>query len=156
MVSLRPATRDDDALLHRLHESTRANEFAQLGWSAAQQTLFLKMQRDAQQRGYAQQFPRAQLSIVVHGGEPAGTLYVDRTGEEIRIVDVALLPERRGAGIGAFLIKELQIEAVKAGVPVRLRVAIGNPAQRLYQRLGFVRTGGSEVHDAMEWRPAAS
>jgi ribosomal protein S18 acetylase RimI-like enzyme len=156
MVSLRLATRDDDALVQRVYERTRAHEFTQLGWSAAQQALFLKMQHDAQRRGHAQQFPGARLSIVLHGDEPAGTLYVDRSGEEIRIVDIALLPERRGAGIGAFLIRQLQIEAVNAGVPVRLRVALGNPAQRLYQRLGFVRTGGSEVHDAMEWLPAAT
>jgi ribosomal protein S18 acetylase RimI-like enzyme len=154
MVSLRPATRDDDALVQRVHESTRAGEFAQLGWSAAQQALFLKMQYDAQRRGHAQQFPAARLSIVVHGDEPAGTLYVDRSGEAIHLVDIALLPQRQRAGIGAFLIKELQIEAAKAGVPVRLHVALGNPAQRLYQRLGFVRTGGTEVHDAMEWTPA--
>ena len=155
MVSLRPATRDDDELVHRVYESTRAGEFARLGWSEAQLALFLKMQHDARQRGYAQQFPAAQLSIVIDGGEPAGTLHVERATEAIRLVDIALLPERRGAGIGAYLIKELQVEAARAGVPVRLQVALGNPAQRLYQRLGFVRTGGGEVHEAMEWRPPA-
>jgi ribosomal protein S18 acetylase RimI-like enzyme len=155
MVSLRPATREDDALVHRVYESTRAAEFQRIGWSDAQLALFLKMQHDARQRGYAAQFPAAELSIVVDGEEPAGTLQVERASEAIRLIDIAIFPERRGAGIGAFLIKELQAEAAKAGIPVRLQVALGNPAQRLYQRLGFVRTGGGEVHEAMEWRPPA-
>lgn len=155
MVSLRPATRDDDALVHRVYASTRADELARVGWSEAQLALFLKMQHDAQQRGHAQQFPGAQLSIVNHDGEPAGTLHVERTSEAIRLVDIALLPSFRGAGIGAFLIKELQAEALKAGIPVRLQVALGNRARRLYERLGFVRNGGGEVYEAMEWRSPA-
>ena len=155
MISLRPATRDDDALVHRIYESSRAHAPGQTGWSAAQQDLFLKLQHDAQLRGRAREFPRARLSIVERSGEPAGTLYVDRSDDAICLVDIALLPERRGAGIGAFLIKELQAEAGKVGVPVRLRVASGDLAQKLCERLGFVRTGGGDVHEAMEWRPPA-
>ena len=70
-------------------------------------------------------------------GEPAGRLYVARWKKELRIVDIALLPEHRGRGIGAELLRELLEEADAAGKPVTIHVERENPAMGLYQRLGF-------------------
>ena len=52
-------------------------------------------------------------------------------------MDIALLPEHRGAGIGAQLLRELQEEARSAGKSLTIHVERFNPALRLYERLGF-------------------
>ncbi len=88
-------------------------------------------------------------------GRNAGRLAVNRGTGELRIVDIALLPEHRNAGVGAALLRGICEEAAAAGKPVRLSVLKSNRAQRLYARLGFVKTGETELHLEMEWRDAA-
>ena len=120
------------------------------------QETFLRVQHLAQSRGYQAAHPRAERSIVLASGEPAGRWMVDREGESIVLVDVAFLPEHRGKGLGTALLKRLLAEGGAAGRKVKLQVTRGNPAIRLYQRLGFVRTGGDEIRDSMEWAPLAA
>lgn len=170
-LCLRPEGPSDEAFLLRLFAGTRAAELAFLGppgaapggWTPMQET-FLRIQHLAQTRGYQAAYPNAERSIVLLGGEPAGRWMVDREGESIVLVDVAFLPEHRGKGLGTALLKRLLAEASGAasalgpsaaatGRKVKLHVALGNPAIRLYQRLGFVRTGGDELRDCMEWAP---
>lgn len=136
-VTLRPA-RPDDAFLFALYAGTRADELAAWGWDAAQRDAFLVMQFRAQQRHYEAAWPRAEHRVVCLAGRPIGRLLVAREPDEIRLVDIALLPEHRGAGIGAGLIRGLLAEAARAGLPVRLHAARDSRARRLYERLGFV------------------
>jgi ribosomal protein S18 acetylase RimI-like enzyme len=86
-------------------------------------------------------------------GVPAGRLYVDRRPGDLRIVDVALLPEFRGRGIGEALIRDLQRAAAAEGRIVSIHVELTNPAARLYERLGFVLAEDLGVYRRMEWTP---
>ena len=72
---------------------------------------------------------------------------------EIRMVDIALLPPSRNAGIGTALRRDLLAEAAVAHQPVRLHVEQCNPALRLYERLGFVPIADKGVYLLMEWAP---
>ena len=56
-------------------------------------------------------------------------------------MDIALLPEYRGRGIGTALLEELLVEADATGRRVTIHVERFNPARRLYERLGFVEAG---------------
>ena len=92
-------------------------------------------------------------------GQPAGRLYVSREEDDIRIVDVALLPEYCNRGIGTTLLRGLQSEAAAAGKPLatagrllRIHVERFNPALRLYERLGFHPIADRGVYLFMEWR----
>jgi GNAT superfamily N-acetyltransferase len=53
-------------------------------------------------------------------------------------LSVALLPSYRGRGIGTRLLQHLLARADRRFAKVSLSVTIGNPATRLYERLGFV------------------
>ena len=151
-IRLRPVGPDDEEFLCRVYASTRAAEVAAWGWNEAQQDAFLKMQFNAQQRAYQWQFPEAEHSIILLDGEQAGRMIVVRTNQELRLTDIALLPEYRNAGAGTFLVKELQAQAGAARLPVRLRVLKSNvAARRLYERLNFSLTGESDVNFTMEW-----
>ena len=87
-------------------------------------------------------------------GAPAGRLYVLRGDEDIRIVDIALLPAFRGAGLGTRLLRELFDEADRDGKTVSIHVEVYNPARRLYDRLGFTVVEDKEMYLLMERRPA--
>ncbi len=125
-----------------------------MNWSAAQQEAFLRMQFDAQRQSYALQSPAAEYQMILSDGRAIGRLIVDRSGDEILLMDLALLPEGRGAGAGTALVAALQDEASRAGKPLRLHVEFFNPALRLYQRLGFQIRGAMAC--TLRWNGARS
>jgi GNAT superfamily N-acetyltransferase len=138
-IWLRPAGPDDRPFLERLYRLVRWDEFAALGWSDEVRSAFLATQFDYQQRHYAHAFEGAERYVIDHPQEPIGRIYVDRTTSQVHLVEISLLPQWRGRGVGGALVARLQDE-VRAGRAdaVCLQVAEGNPARRLYERLGFV------------------
>ena len=153
MISFRPITDADLAFLAELYASTRADEMASVPWSQEEKDSFLKMQFDAQHTFYSEQFPDASFDLVLENGEPIGRLYIDRREEEHRLIDIALLPEHRGKGLGGRLMDDVLADAAGAGKMVRIHVEQNNPAMRLYKRLGFRKIEDQGVYDLMEWRP---
>ena len=115
-----------------------------------------ELQFAAHRRHYDVAFPGAEHKIILSGNRPIGLIVVFRTAREIRLVNIALLPEHRGSGIGASLVRGLFEEAKQAGKPVTLHVDKLNRAARLYQRLGFSITGDTGTDYKMEWRPDES
>ena len=152
MISLRPITPEDDSFLAGLYASTRAEELAVTGWSEEEKTVFCRRQFDAQTAHYRENYPGASLQIIEQAGTPIGRLYVARWEREIRIMDIALVPEHRGSGIGTKLLRELQEEARDAGKTLTIHVERFNPALRLYERLGFKMVEDKGVYLLMEWR----
>jgi ribosomal protein S18 acetylase RimI-like enzyme len=152
-VKLRPVRENDDAFLLKVYASTRADEMTLVPWSAEQKDAFVRMQFNAQRQSYLQQFPEAKYDIILRGDEPIGRLIVNRAEDAILLMDIALLPEYRGAGIGTVLIRDLQTEAAQVGKPLRIHVETFNPALRLYERLEFSKIGESGIYYEMEWHP---
>ncbi|HEV3040873.1 MAG TPA: GNAT family N-acetyltransferase [Candidatus Angelobacter sp.] len=147
-----PFAVEHQEFLFRLCSSTRQQEFAGLGWPPAQLEAFLRMQFNNQQRWYQTAYPEAEHRIILSDGQPIGRILVNHTSESVLLVDIALLPEHQNRGIGAKYLRELIEQSEKAGVPVRLQVLKTNPAQHLYERLGFVKTGEDELYLQMERR----
>jgi ribosomal protein S18 acetylase RimI-like enzyme len=152
-ISRRPVRADDQEFQFRLYAGTRQAEIAAFGWSGAQQEAFLRMQFAAQQNWYRTAYPQATWEIIELEQGPVGRMIVLRGGESITLVDIALLGEHRRKGIGGRMVRELLEQGRGAGVPVRLQVLKGNPAARLYLRLGFIKTGEDEMYLQMEKRP---
>ncbi|HEX2046718.1 MAG TPA: GNAT family N-acetyltransferase [Acidimicrobiales bacterium] len=153
-VVLRPAGEGDEAILRRVYRSTREDELALTGWDEAQKEAFVSMQFEAQRRYYVEQYAGASFDVVVVDGEPAGRLYVARWPDEIRIVDIALLPAYRNRGVGGLLLRQVLAEGSERGHPVTIHVERFNPALRLYDRLGFVPAADRGVYLLLRWDPA--
>jgi GNAT superfamily N-acetyltransferase len=151
-IKLRPARPDDDRFVFELYSTTREEEIATLGLDPTQRDMFLKLQFTAQQRHYDIAFPEGENRIILCGDCPIGRILVFRSKREIRLVDIALMPEHRGSGIGASLIGDLCDEARARDKPVTLHVTKTNRAAHLYERLGFKITGETGAHYKMEWR----
>ena len=154
-VELRSIEPGDEEFLYRVYASTRQEELAQLDWPEPQKSSFLRMQFGAQDRYYRENYSEAAFSVILADGRPAGRLYVARWPEEIRIVDIALLPEHRGRGIGTHLLNALISESEESGKPLSIHVERFNPALRLYERLGFHETADKGVYLLMERPPRA-
>ena len=154
VITVRPEQPQDEAFLFELYASTRQEELDGWGWPPEMRSNFLALQFKAS-RGYYGAFPEAEFQIVLLNGVKAGRLVVHRTREELRVVDIALLPGHRNAGVGSTLLQRIFGEAEATKKPLRLKVLKGNRAARFYHRLGFVNIGETEMHFEMEWRPPA-
>jgi ribosomal protein S18 acetylase RimI-like enzyme len=154
-VTLRPVDADDERFLLRVYAGTREEELAPVRWSAERKAAFVAHQFAAQSAHYAQHYAGLTADVILLGGVPAGRLLVARWAEEIRIVDISILPEFRGGGAGSVLLRELLAEAEAAGKRLSIHVERENRALGLYERLGFRPVGEHGVHLRMEWDPAA-
>lgn len=136
-LSLRAATENDLEFLFGVYVATRQEELAQVPWSAAQKEAFLRQQFHAQHAWWHEHYASSSFDLIVLDGVPAGRFYVHRGPSDIRVVDIALLPEHRGGGVGTRLLREVFAEADRDGKRVSVHVEKFNPALRLYERLGF-------------------
>ena len=153
--SLRPETEEDIPFLRRLYVSTRWDEVtAFTNWSGAQKQAFLENQFALQRHHYLTYYAAADCAVLDRDGVAAGRLYIDRQAGTLLVVDIALLPEWRGRGIGTALIEAVIAEARAAGKAVEMMVEKHNPAQRLYRRLGLREVGDEGTHWLMRWRAA--
>ena len=156
LIQLRPVALEDEQFLYEVYRSTRADELAHVPWDEAQLKMFLKMQLKARDQSYLMHYPELDDDIILSQDEKVGRLIVVRTSEQLRLADIALLPEYRHTGIGTSLIKELMLEAEESGKPLRLQVEKPNvQARRLYLRLGFITTGENLTHFQMEYSRGA-
>jgi ribosomal protein S18 acetylase RimI-like enzyme len=155
-VTLRPVAPGDEESLYGIYAATRTEELALTDWSDAQKEQFLRMQFAAQHSYYQEHYTDTSWDLILVDGDVAGRLYVARWPEQIRIVDIALLPPYRGRGIGGALLRGLQAEGAQTGKPVSIHVEQFNPARRLYERLGFVRIAERGVYDLMQWSPGTA
>lgn len=123
-------------------------------WTAEQKSAFLAQQFDAQHHYYHEHFPSADYLVVERDGTSIGRIYLDRRKDELRLIDIALVPEARNQGLGGALLLDLLDEAQAASLPVRIHVEKNNPAMRLYLKLGFEPLEDQGVYQLMEWRPS--
>lgn len=145
---------DDEAAFFQLFAAVRAEELRMEGWDPEVRNQTLRLQFEAQRRGYRQQYPSAQVRLILRAGAPVGWVTVDRSQASVHCVDIAVIAAERSKGVGTQVIRALQEEAAEAGRSVVLRVLRTNArALGLYVKLGFRGVGDTDLHTLMEWRP---
>ncbi|MER7247872.1 GNAT family N-acetyltransferase [Kribbella sp. NPDC000426] len=146
--SIRPAVASDAAFLADVTlAATRAQgrlaaDFDETAWHAGFVEWSLESIDD----------PSTELNVVEVDDRPAGRLRISRTPAAVELNGIQLHPDVQNRGIGTAIITELQSEAGTRGVPLELHVERDNPdARRLYERLGFHKTGADGAEDIMQW-----
>lgn len=152
-VARRPLTPGDAEFSFRVYAGTRAEELAVTDWDDARKEAFLRQQWSAQTEYYRENYPGAEFLVLEHDGRAVGRLFLHRRADELRVVDIALLPEDRGRGLGRTVLLEVLEEARAAGKAVRIHVERFNPALHLYERLGFRLLEDRGVYLFLEWSP---
>lgn len=153
-ITLRPASDADYDFMRRLYHSTRAEEMQQFPFDEAQKREFLDQQFSAQFEHYRIHYPTCERNIIERGGTPIGRLWIDEWPDQIRLVDISLMSEARGSGVGTQLVRDVLARGTAAGKPVTIHVEGFNPALRLYQRLGFQQVDTNGMYYLMKWTPS--
>ena len=148
-VALRAVEPEDEEFLLGVYAASRADEMALVDWDEGQKMAFLRSQFEAQTAQYQARFPDAEYSIILYQERPVGRFWIGRTPEQIRLLDIEILPEFRNLGIGAVLLKTLLAESEATGVPLRHMVfKMNTAALRFYERFGFspIEDVGAYIH----------
>ncbi|KHK59285.1 GCN5 family acetyltransferase [Burkholderia sp. A9] len=142
-ISLRPASPQDVPFLLRLRQLTMTEHLQRVGTPTDD---------DAHHQRIAAHFEDAMIVCEGADATPIGLLKVTRATAEWYVHQIQILPSRQGQGIGAAVLRELLAEAAREHVPVALGVLRGNPARRLYERLGFQLVAETERSATLIWR----
>ena len=131
-ITLRSVRDSDYSFMESLYRTTREAELAMTPFNEHQKTLFIQQQFSAQTQHYHSHY----------------------CSDEIRIVDIAILPEYQDSGAGSHLLQKIVKEGNEKGLPVRIHVEQNNPAKKLYERLGFKEVSRfNDVYILMETTP---
>ncbi|QIA08487.1 GNAT family N-acetyltransferase [Draconibacterium halophilum] len=149
-LKFRKIKESDISFLKRVYRSTRETELDTTGWDEEQKNKFIDFQFNAQDSHYKNAYVGAEFLIIQKNKLDIGRLYLWRTEHQIRIMDIAILPEYRGKGVGTIILNQLIEESEKSLKKLNIHVEYYNPAMRLYERLGFRKTDDTGVYYFME------
>ena|SRR5687767_6288419 len=153
MIQLRAVEKKDAAFIEAVYRTTREAELNLTSWSEHQKSAFISMQSAAQLTEYKTKFPGARFQVIIYNKKDAGRFFTCETENEIRLLDITLLPEFTGKGIGTNLLHRLIQRSNKVQKKIALHVIASNPALKLYQRLGFVQIKRDGFYYHMEREP---
>ena len=153
-VLLRPVTPADREFLVAVYGGTRAQELAQVDWDPGQKEAFVRWQFERQDEEYRQRYPDARYDVILVDGVPAGRIWVGVDDKQIRLLDIAIMPQFQNRGVGTYLLRQLMAEATETNKVLRHMVFVLNDnAHRFYERLGFVIIEDLGGYKHMEWVP---
>lgn len=154
MIKLRDAGKEDDSFIEIVYRTTREEELNLTNWTEIQKNAFISMQSTAQLAEYKTKFPGAAFRVIVYNKKDAGRFYTWEGENEIRLIDITLLPPFRGKGIGTSLLMDLITRSTRVQKKISLHVDPANPALKLYLRLGFMHIKNNGRHYYMERDPS--
>lgn len=139
---LRAATCADEPFLLTLRKLTMTEHLEHAGEPIDEAAHYARMR-----------FHFDDAQIIGYGEADIGLLKLARPGSEWYLYQIQILPEHQSKGLGSEIIAELLVQAKEAGATVSLNVLRGNPALRLYERLGFSIASESAIDFVMKCRP---
>jgi RimJ/RimL family protein N-acetyltransferase len=151
-ISLRPVTPEDESLLFAIYCSGRAQEMAGVPWTDDQKEAFLRLQFNSQTNYYRDYYSGSEHSIVLFNDIEVGRVQVVEDEGQLHILDITILTEYRGQGIGTPIIKKIMDRGATSNLPVIIYVETFSPSASLFRRLGFIVKEDDNVNFLFEWK----
>ncbi|MBS1792006.1 MAG: GNAT family N-acetyltransferase [Acidobacteria bacterium] len=152
-IRLRSSVPEDEDFLVAVYGSTRQQELAMVPWTEEQKEAFVRFQLKAQLAHYQNEYPNAEYSIILFDDQPVGRLYIDRREDDLRIMDITLLPEHRGKGISSPIIRHLMDEASVLEKRLSINLDKLSQSQPIFEHFGFNPAEDSGFHVLYAWHP---
>ena len=151
-LSLAEKTPSDEEFLFSVYASTRAEEMALVAhWSEEQKKQFLRSQFDAQHQYYLSRYPEAFFGVIRFENRPVGRLYTAELAEEVRIIDLTILPEFRRRGVGGKILSDILLNGSRTQKPVQIYIESFNPSGEFFARRGFKPVSEQGIHVLWRW-----
>lgn len=152
IISLCPVEPSHENFLLKLFTECRPDLALIIDVSKKQKASIISQQFTMEQQQLIQMYPDAELNIVMFNKEPVGRLYVHHGETADRILEIGLLEQYRGRGIGGKLVTTVIENAAKIGKTVRLQVVWFNQgAYAFYEKVGFQVIENRDVFYEMQY-----
>lgn len=152
-IELRPViSPEEEDFLQHLYGTTR-DDIIHLPFDEAGKQAFILLQYAARKKHYDEYYAGAEDYIILYDRERAGRFTVEFSKDDIRLVDIAILPEYRGRGIGTALVDDTKKISAETARPFTLHAIKDSRALHLYERLGFRVIGETGIYNKLEWKP---
>ncbi len=115
--------------------------------------LLLGIQYAGRQASWSVQWPHAEGYVIEVGDVPVGRLLMNRSEHLWWVVDLAILPHRRGEGIGGQVVADLVRQAGMLGARLGLRTERDSRSRRLFERHGLKVVGEDEEQVFLQTHP---
>jgi GNAT superfamily N-acetyltransferase len=101
-------------------------------------------------RVFRESFDEPGMRLIMMGEERIGCVGFRIGTSEIKLDSFYLTKHLHNSGLGTRILEVLLAEADTLGLPVRLEVLRGSPADRFYLRHGFVKVGEDDIEAEYE------
>ncbi|AMP00742.1 acetyltransferase family protein [Collimonas arenae] len=125
-LAFTPATEEDLSFLLALRDATMTPHLIRAGAAIDEASQLARIRY---------RFEHAQ--IVSLKGRKIGLLKACKEEAQWYIVQIQIMPECQGQGLGRQIVEHILAQASRDRLPTALKVLEGNPARRLYEKLGF-------------------
>lgn len=151
-MELIKAKPEDEEFLFEVYAGSRMDEINEWQWNEKQKKQFLQIQYRSQQLSYKHKYPHLETKIIVAEKEKVGRLVLADLRNKLVIVDLTILPQFQGKGMGTKVLLECQESARKHDKTVQLSVFRSNErAKSLYEQMGFKQVECNDLYIFMEW-----
>jgi len=141
----------DETILTELFCALRPDLMA-LPLPAEMFATFIRQQQSIHVIGMRAQCPNAQTMLLERHGVVQASLTFGQQEQELRLLELVVLPHAQRQGLAGMLLNYLQQQAETLNCSISLRVFHHNQAARaLYERHGFVAVNGDEISTEMRW-----
>jgi ribosomal protein S18 acetylase RimI-like enzyme len=151
VLTLRPARADDEEFLFRLFSTVYGEKLQPVLLDAEEKNRLLGLMYQGFTQHYNSLAGASDDRLVLLDNQSIGRMILIQMREEIRLAELAILPQYRSRGIGSALVSQVQTESRMSKRPVRLQVARFDRVLRLYERLGFHRISAAGPYLHLEW-----
>lgn len=141
------------SLLFDIFVSTRGDILNLSNWTDNQKIEFLRNQFILQHNAYMGGYKNPEFMIVRLKDKDIGRLYLEIRNKDIRIIDIAILPDFRNQGTGSTLMRQIFQLSDSEAKSVSIHVEKSNPAMSWYMKSGFNKIEDVDVYDLMERKP---
>ncbi len=139
-ISFRQVKLEDYDFLYKLHVATM-RDYIKETWS---------WDETFQQKMFRNKFNPQELEIITFKKKDIGMVAIENGEDNIFLRSIEIAPEYQKKGIGAYIVQAIINNAARKNKPVFLYVLKVNPAQKLYERLGFEKTSETTTHYVMK------
>lgn len=154
-ITTRPVRDSDEKLLFRLFACTMDEHKPGPDFPDEQWKPFVEQQYKLQTAHYKKEFYDGTFDVIEHRGQPVGRITVCRAKfdglQQIRLIDIIILPEFRKQGIARKVTEELQSESKESGAPIICCTSLCEGTLPHLKNLGFETIEEHELNPTFKW-----